>query len=335
MIRVIVVGIGPIGLSCARAVQAERDMKLVGLVDMDPAKRGKHLAQLVDEKGGIGETGPVVTDNLDVAVAGGADVAILTTSSDLRVVTPTVLELLSRKLAVVSSCEQMTWPWYRHEALGHQIDAAAKTAGRAVLGTGVNPGFVMDFAAVTLSCMVRRVTSVRCERRVDAGLRRRPLQAKVGATMSVERFRELASQGKIGHEGLPESVAMIAAGLGRRTEPGSIEVTLDPVVAEKGLPSALGLIQPGQVAGIHNVGRWSGDGLSIELDLVMAVGTTEPRDVITLDGPVQIKCKIPGGLPGDSATVAAMINHVRVVHTASPGMRTMLDIPAAGCAGRD
>ncbi|MCE9590223.1 MAG: hypothetical protein K8S99_06835 [Planctomycetes bacterium] len=338
MLRVIVVGVGPIGLSCAHAVHAERDMKLVGLVDLDPAKRGKRLTQLADESGTAApnaDAGPAVTESLDAAVAGGADVAILTTSSDFRVVAPTIRELLKRGLAVVSSCEQMVWPWYRHEALGHAIDADAKAAGRAVLGTGVNPGFVMDFAAVALSCMVRRVTAVRCERRVDAGLRRRPLQAKVGATMTVERFRELAAQDKIGHEGLPESVAMIAAGLGRRAEPGSVAITLDPVVAEKSLPSALGLIQPGQVAGIHNVGKWSGDGLTIELDLTMAVGTTEPRDVVTLDGPVQVRCKIPGGLPGDSATVAAMINHVRAVHKAVPGLRTMLDMPVAGCVGRD
>lgn len=336
MIRVIVVGIGPIGISCARAVLAERDMKLVGLLDLDPAKQGKHLAQLVDDMShDSADRGPAVTNSLDIAVGGGADVAILTTSSDLRVVAGTVRELLHRGLAVVSSCEQMVWPWYRHEALGRDLDAAAKAAGRAVLGSGVNPGFIMDFAAVALSCMVRRVTAVRCERRVDAGLRRRPLQAKVGATMTVEHFRDLAAQGKIGHEGLPESVAMIAAGLGRHVEPGSVQVTLDPVVAEKSMPSALGLIQPGQVAGIHNVGKWSGDGLSIELDLTMAVGTTEPRDVVVLDGPVQVRCKIPGGLPGDSATVAAMINHVRAVHVAPPGLRTMLDIPLAGCTGRD
>jgi 4-hydroxy-tetrahydrodipicolinate reductase len=153
--------------------------------------------------------------------------------------------------------------------------------------------------------------------------------------MKVEKFRELAAAQKIGHEGLPESVAMIAAGLGRRVEPGSVQITLDPVIADRPIPSALGLIEPGFVAGIHNVGRWQGDGLLIELDLTMAVGTTEPRDVITLEGPVPLKLKIPGGVPGDSATVAALVNHIPIVYDARPGLRTMLDIPIAGCRGRD
>jgi 4-hydroxy-tetrahydrodipicolinate reductase len=243
--------------------------------------------------------------------------------------------LLSRGVAVVSSCERLAWPWYRHPAAGREIDATAKAAGRAVLGTGVNPGFVMDALAVVLSSMVRRVTAVHCERRVDAGLRRQPLQAKVGATMTVEHFAQLKAQEKIGHEGLPESIAMIAAALGRTCEPGSIQVALDPVVAQRPTPSALGLIEVGRVAGIHNVGKWSGDGLSITLDLTMAVGCSEPRDAVRIDGPVQLSLQIPGGVPGDSATVAALINHARAVHTAPAGLRTMLDIAPAPARGRD
>lgn len=344
MVRVIVVGLGPIGLACAQAVRTEREMRLVGLVDLDPAKRGKTLNQIADLTGAApgpalpgNGSAPTVVERIGEAVvaAGGADVAVLTTASGFDVVIPTLRECLANKLAVVSSCEQMLWPWYRHAPLAQAMDEEARAAGRALLGTGVNPGFIMDFAAVVLASMVRRVTAVRCERRVEAGLRRKPLQAKIGATMTPEHFRELAAAGKIGHEGLPESIALLAAGLGRKVENGSIQVTLDPVIAQKATASALGLIQPGMVAGIHNVGRWSGDGLTIELDLTMAVGTPEPRDVVKLEGPVGLTLKIPGGLPGDSATVAALLNHIPVVHQARPGLRTMLDIPVAGCRGRD
>ncbi len=152
--------------------------------------------------------------------------------------------------------------------------------------------------------------------------------------MTAARFNELMAAGKIGHEGLPESVAMIAAGMGRSAAPGSIEVGLEPVIASKPTSSALGLIQPGFVSGIHNTAQWSGDGLSIHMDLTMAVDLPDPRDTVTLEGPVQLRLKIPGGIPGDSATVAALLNHIRVVHEAKPGLRTMLDVPPAGCRGR-
>ncbi|MCX5660046.1 MAG: dihydrodipicolinate reductase [Planctomycetota bacterium] len=341
MLRVIVVGLGPIGQACAKAIRVERDMSLVGLVDLDPSKQGKTLDELMATPGEpvpadpSGKPSPRVTNDLPLSAVDGADVAVVTTSSRLDVIAPTLRVLLDHGMAVVSSCEQMSWPWYRHAALADELDAHARAAGRALLATGVNPGFVMDTLAVALSCMVRRVRAVRCERRVEAGLRRQPLQAKIGATMTAAQFNELAAAGKIGHEGLPESVALIAAGLGRRAEPGSVKITLEPVLAEAPTPSALGLIQPGRVSGMRNTGHWSGDGLTIDLDLTMAVGLSDPKDVITLDGPVQLRLKIPGGTPGDSATVATLLNHIHVVHEAKAGLRTMLDVPPAGCRGRD
>ena len=348
MLKVMVVGLGPIGLACAKAVVCDRDIQLVAMVDMAPAKVGKTLAQLqtmaegavvqMDED--VTQNRCVVHDSIAGAItaAGGAgniDIAILTTSSSLPVVVPTINQLLDQKIAVISSCEQLSWPWYRHAALAAELDARAKSAGRGVMAAGVNPGFIMDYLAVTISTMVRRVTGVVCTRRVDAGLRRQPLQAKVGATMKAERFRELAAEGKIGHEGIAESVAMLAAGLGQTAAPGSVHVTLEPVIADRPTPCALGLIQPGYVAGMRNVATWSGDGLSIELDLTMAVGLHDPMDRIDIEGPVNLTLEVPSGTPGDSATVAALINHLRPVVASRGGLLTMLDMPPAGCRGRD
>lgn len=303
------------------------------MVDVDPAKVGLTLDQLAG-RDQTDQNQPCVVHRLDEALIEGADVAILTTSSHFDAVAPMVLEVLDRGLAVVSSCEQMLWPWYRHRALANQVNAAAERAGRAVLGTGVNPGFVMDSLPVVMSSMLRRVKRVRCVRRVDASLRRAPLQAKVGATMAAEKFNELASQGRIGHQGLVESVALLAAGLGRKVKPDSVTETLEPCLADRPVSSALGLIEPGRVCGMRNVASWRGRDLRIELDLTMAVDLPDPKDTVELDGPVRLVVEIPGSVPGDSATVAALSNYVRVVHEAKPGLRTMLDVPTAGCRGR-
>ncbi|NJL31556.1 MAG: hypothetical protein HC898_07965 [Phycisphaerales bacterium] len=211
---------------------------------------------------------------------------------------PTLQEAMAQGLCVVSSCEEMSWPWYRHPQLAGQIDAQARQAGKALLGTGINPGFVMDWLAVALSSAVRRVTMVRCTRRVDAALRRMPLQAKVGAMMTVDQFNQKKAAGKLGHVGLPESVAMLASGLNHQVLAGSVQVNLDPVIATTPMKSGLGLIEPGMVAGIHNTAHWSNDQLTIDLDLTMAVGTPDPKDVVELGGPVSVKCIIKGGFPG-------------------------------------
>ncbi len=342
MLKAIVVGLGPIGIACARAIRADSNIELVGLVDIDPEKQGKPLDDLGQEAAvpeGVSNTAdPIVTGDIDAALAAtphGADVAIVTTTSRFAQMEPLLGQLLKHKLAVVTSCEEMAFPRYAHAELADRIDALAKQAGRAVLGTGVNPGFVMDSLAVTLSSAVRRVQSVRCLRRVDAARRRLPLQAKVGATMTVQRFQALAAQGKIGHQGIAQSVALLAAGLGRVVTPGSVEVTLEPVIADRPLESGIGLIEPGRVAGMRNVANWNGDDLGIELDLTMAVGVTDPRDIIELQGPVCLRMKISGGLPGDSATVAMLVNYAHAIAHARAGLLTMLDLPPAGCRGRD
>ena len=322
MSRVIVVGLGPIGIGAAKAVLADPGMKLVGLVDIDPAKVGKPLAEL--------EGGPAVVGSPKQAAPAGADVAIVTTTSKLDRMASTLREALGAKVHVVSSCEEMSWPRYRHPQLADELDAAARRADRALLGTGVNPGFVMDLLPVVLSSMVLEVRSVRVVRRVDASTRRRPLQQKVGATMNTDQFNALKAKNEIGHQGLAESVALIAAGLGREAKPGSIKVALDPVMAEREIPSAMGVIKPGQICGMHNVGKWSDGSLSIELDLTMAVGLEGPEDFVELGGPVPLKLSIPGGTPGDTATIAALVNCARALPRANPGLRTMLDVGVCG-----
>ena len=201
--KIVVVGLGPIGVATASAVDTEQDMQLVGLVDVDRAKQGQSLNQLTTTEG-ENTSGIVVTDSIANATGNGADVAIVATTSYFDAIVPTVMELLDRKIAVVSSCEQMIWPWYRHGDLADQVNSAAKRAGRTVLGSGVNPGFVMEALAGMLSSIVLQVTGVHCVRRVEAATRRQPLQAKVGATMSAEQFKKLANQEKIGHKGLAE-----------------------------------------------------------------------------------------------------------------------------------
>ena len=331
MIRVIVIGLGPIGISAAKAVLADKGLQLVGLVDLDSKKIGKMLAQIGADVSG----GPTISGNIAEAVAHGAGVAIVTTTSRFDAIAPTLRELMGHQIHVVSSCEEMSWPRYLHPDLTRQIDDEAKRAGVAFLGTGVNPGFVMDFLPVVLSSMVTRVTSVKCGRFVDASTRRLPLQAKVGATMTVEQFNGLARDGKIGHMGIAESVAMLAAGLGCEVKKGEVKVTLDPVVADHEMPSLLGTIKPGQVCGMRNTAHWAGGGLTIDLELIMALGTKDPRNVIEIGGPVPLRMRMEGGTPGDSATVASLVNFVRVLPRCTPGLKTMLDIPVAGAQQRD
>ena len=336
MLKVIVIGLGPIGINAACAVRQDPGMKLVGLVDLDSHKVGKSLDELT---GGVKTVGsasatrlfPVVEPRLADALAGGPQVAIVTTASQFDQAAPTLRQCMQHRLHVASSCEEMSFPRFRHAELADEIDAESRRANVAMVGTGVNPGFVMDLLPLVLSSMVGQVSGVKVFRRLDASTRRKPLQAKVGATMMPEEFASLARQGKIGHMGIGESVAMLAAGLGRQAKPAEVNITLDPVIAGKELDSLMGKIRPGMVCGMRNTATWHADGLSIELDLTMAVGAPDPQDRVELSGPVPLTAIIPGGTPGDTATVASLVNCARLLPTVSPGLKTMLDLPPASC----
>lgn len=316
--NVIVIGLGPIGLEAAKAVQEDKGMKLVGVVDVDPTKVGKKIGTLPRTVGHLEETLPKKPR-----------VAIISTTSSFRHIVPLLLDCMWHGIHVVSSCEEMSDPWFRNPKLADQMDAEAKHRKVGLLGTGVNPGFVMDLWPVVLSSMVRKVEAIRVVRRLDAGKRRVPLQAKVGATMTASHFRGLAREGKIGHMGIGESVSLIAKALGKAAHPKDVKITLDPVIARKPMKSALGPIKAGMVCGMRNTASCEVGGLSIHLDLTMALGVTDSEDRVEIDGPVPLKAIIPGSTPGDSATVAALVNCARLIPTVSPGLKTMITLPPA------
>jgi hypothetical protein len=332
MIDTAVIGLGPIGLAAAAAVMQSPGLGLCGLIDINPELLGLRLDDLLPQAGlpmPAGPPPPVVVASLDAV---DADVILLCTGSRLADVAPTLRAAISRRCHVVSSCEEMSYPQYGNATLAAQLDAAAKAAGVALLGTGVNPGFVMDLLPVVLASMTLGITSVRVVRRVDAATRRQPLQAKVGATMTPAHFADLAAKNAIGHAGIGQSVALLAAGLGRTVLPGSVRITLEPVIADRPTHSLLGEIQPGQVCGMRNTANWQDDGLNIELDLTMAVGLKDPQDRIELT-PTGIKplvLTIAGSTPGDSATVAALVNGARAIGRQRPGLLTMLDVTPLG-----
>lgn len=320
MLNVIVIGLGPIGIEVARAVQADRGMKLVGVVDVDPTKVGKTINGLPRTLGHLEETLPK-----------RPSVAIISTTSYFRQIIPLLVDCMWHGIHVVSSCEEMSDPWFRNPKLADQMDAEAKHRKVALLGTGVNPGFVMDLWPAVLSSMVREVSGVRVTRRLDAAKRRVPLQAKVGATMTVSHFKSLAREGKTGHMGIGESVSLLARALGRTAHPKDVKITLDPVIAKRPLKSALGPIRKGGVCGMRNTASFKTTGLSIQLDLTMAIGADHPEDRVEIEGPVPLTAVIPGSTPGDSATVAALVNCARLVPTVAPGLKTMVDVPPASC----
>src|SRR5262249_36410537 len=212
--------------------------------------------------------------------------------------------------------------------LAAKLDAAAKDWGVALVGTGVNPGFVMDKLVITLAAVSQRIEHAKALRVVDASKRRLPLQKKIGAGMTVEEFRDKEKAGTIKHVGLHESVAMIADSLNLQVD--EITETIEPKIATDRVQTEFLTVDPGQAAGVHQIARGlSGGNELIYLELQMYVGAKEPADTITLTGHPSISLVIPGGSHGDIATASVVVNSIPVILDAPPGLRTPPALPTA------
>lgn len=323
-VRVVQYGIGPIGAAIVRLMREKQAIEIVGAIDKDPAKVGKDLGEVVGAKDA--PWGIPVSEEATRVLAGNADLVVHSTSSYLTSVADQLFACLDAGLSIVSTCEELAYPFRKYPELSAKLDAAAKEAGVALVGTGVNPGFVMDKMVLTLSAVSQRVDSARAIRIVDASQRRLQLQKKIGAGMTVEEFNQQVAQGVIKHHGLPESVAMVADGLGLVVD--TIGEVVQPVVAEELVKTEYLEVQPGQVAGVHQIARGLGGGKErIFMELKMYVGAKDPGDTIELAGIPNISLSIPGGTHGDIATAAVAVNCIPAILDAPAGLRTSRDLP--------
>ena len=324
MIEIVHVGLGPLGQMMVKSAVERGSFQIVGVVDTDPAKVGKDLGELC----GIGRLGVPVCGTLDDALRGGPAprVAVVTTVSSLAAFEPQVAELARAKLPIVSTCEELSFPWRTQPELAGRIDKLCRGGAIACIGTGVNPGYLMDFFPTVLTGLCRKVTGVRVWRVQDASVRRIPFQQKIGAGLTLEQFEAKRRDGSLRHVGLPESVGFIAARLGwtldRTTE------SLEPVVAERDVTTGYKPIAKGMARGVHQVGRGFVAGQEvITLNFKAAVGEPEPYEEVQIEGEPTFRSRIAGGINGDIATCAVTLNAARSILEVGPGLKTMADLP--------
>lgn len=323
-------GLGPIGAAVARQVATRKGFQIVGAVDIDPAKVGRDLGEVVGH--GKKLRVRVSSDPVATIKAGKPDVAVLCTSSSLKKVMPQIETVLSKKVAIVSTTEELSYPVGKNRALAKKIDALAKKAKVAVLGTGVNPGFAMDALPITLTGICERVDSIRVDRVQDARVRRLPFQQKIGSGLTKEQFAQKVKDESVRHVGLAESVTMIADAMGWKLDKVTDEI--HPKVSETGVASDLIAVAPGLVCGLIQDGiGWSKGKPLITLHMEAYLGAPESFDAVTIEGHPRVTQKIAGGLHGDVATASITVNSIPKILRVAPGLRTMADMPIPSCFG--
>lgn len=323
-VPVVVMGLGFIGQEAARAALSSEEVELIGAVDVSPHLAGKKLSEVLKLPAGTF----AIQKRLEAAV-GKREGAVLLHATGSRL--PQVMDQLTHAmglgLSIVSSCEELSFPWLKHAPLAEKLERAAEKAKVSVLGTGVNPGFVLDRFVATFAQATGVVHRVKATRVVDARTRREALQRKVGGGLTEDEFIKLVDAEKLGHVGLMESCALTAVGCGLDCD--DFEEEILPVIADEDITGGAFVVKKGQVAGIHQVAIGLREGQEkVRLELTIALGADDPGDVIEIEGTPSLKLRVDQGVAGDRATANLMVNAAPRVSAAEPGLLTVLELPA-------
>ncbi|MDP2138316.1 MAG: hypothetical protein Q8J74_10750, partial [Candidatus Didemnitutus sp.] len=257
---------------------------------------------------------------------GQPDVILHTAGSSAATSLEQMRPALELGVNVASTCEELIFPALKAGHVVKEYDALCRHTGSRVVATGVNPGFVMDLLPITMTAVSREVESIVVDRVVNASTRRQPLQAKIGSGQSPEEFRAKLKSGRAGHAGLRESLALVAHAMGWSMD--SITEVGEPVVADHDIQTTFFKVAKGQTCGIHQRAVGISNGVEkIVLDIKMYLDAVNPRDHIIVRGRPQLDVTVNGGVAGDDATVAALVNIVPRLLASQPGLHLPIDLP--------
>lgn len=328
MLRILHVGLGPLGAMIVNDLHERGLGRVVSAVDTAPALCGRKLSSIVARASPRVHVAP----DYDGVEWDSIDCAIVTSSSALAKCAPTFRTLLRRGLSVVSTCEELSWPHYApHAKLARELDRLAKRHGGRLLGTGVNPGFLMDTFPVAATAISKSVQSVEIHRYQDASSRRIPFQKKIGVGLDKRAFDARVKDGTLRHVGLAESLHFVADNLGLSIT--RAHETIQPVYATKTLASGLGPVRKGVICGVRQEARgFDGKKLVVELKFQASIGLEDPHDRVIVRGTPPIDLVWRGGVQGDIATSAITLNSISSLLASAPGLHTMASIPLVRCA---
>lgn len=310
-------GVGPIGAEIARLLFTKRWAKLVAAVDVDPAKIGRDLGDVI----GLGRNAGIA---IEAALTRKVDVICHATASSLREVEPQIRRFLESGFHVVSTCEELAYPLDLE--LRESLQKLARANNVTLIGTGASPGFVLDKLPLTLSAVCQELNAIEVVRIVDLAAHREPLQRKTGLGMTPEAFANAVKEGAIRSTGLRESLMMIANGLGIEFDEIP-SATIEPILATKGAKTEFLEVRAGSVSGLRERIEASHQGkIRIALDVRMSIGAKDPRDEIRITGRPDVTMIIPGGIHGDHAAAAMAVNVIPRAVNSRHGLLTMDDL---------
>ncbi len=326
-IRVAIWGFGAMGQGIAEMIMRKEGLEIVGVVDINPKLVGERLNTVLQTTS-LNEV--IITNDIDSVLNGNKpDICIIATDSFTASTYEKIIKVVSAKVNVISTAEEMAYPYAKEPELSKQMHERAKEYGVTILGTGINPGLMMDSLALLLSAAMSDVESIECKRVNSLSPFGKLVMEEQGVGLSVKEF-DLHKEELAGHVGFIESVNLISSGLGLKVNQFTQE--MDKIVTNVDRKSPFGFAKAGDVCGVNMTAKATcNNGLEINMIHPQQI---EPEDegvmtgdYITLSGTPHIKMSISPEVDGGIGTIAMCVNMICHVLNARPGLKTMIDLP--------
>ena len=330
-IKVAIWGFGAMGSGIGKALLNKTGVDIVGVCDLHPNRVGKSIYEItgVDRNG---RQDVVINSKIEEVVpVKGCDVVILATDSFTAKAYEKIKFLVERGVNVISTAEEMSYPKANQPELAKKIDELAKANNVTVLGTGINPGLIMDLLVVCLTGCMTNVEHITARRINSLSPFGPAVMEEQGVGLTVKDFNDGVASGHLaGHVGFRESVNMIADAIG--WDVTKFEQQMKPIVTTVDRKSPYGYAKSGDVAGVNMTGQGYVDG-KVKIDMVHPqqiepeMEGTYTGDYIELVGTPPVNMSIKPEVDGGIGTIAMCINMIPHVINSDSGLVTMIDLP--------
>lgn len=330
-VKVVIWGLGAMGSGMAKMLLNKKGVEIVGVCDRGENHVGRDLYDVLGVARGDRKS-VIIKDNVeDVITEKCADVCLCATDSFTQKAFPRLKYVLEKKINIVSTAEQMSYPQAQNPDLAAELDKIAKENGVSVLGTGINPGLIMDLLVVIMTGCMIDVEHIEAKRVNSLSPFGPAVMEEQGVGITVDEFDRGVKDGTLaGHVGFHESVGMIAEAIGWKVE--KFEQQMKPIVTDVDRKSPYGFAKAGDVAGVNMTGQgWVNGEVKIEMVHPQQI---EPEqvgvmtgDYVTIKGTPSINMVNSPEVEGGLGTIAMCVNMIPHVINAKPGLHTMLTLP--------
>lgn len=317
------------GSGMARLIIEKSGLQLVGAFGRRREHVGVNLGRAIglDRELQI----PVSNDLASIVAATRPQIAIQATCSRLADAFVEIAALAGRGVNVISIAEEMAYPACASPARAEELHKLAAAHGVAILGTGVNPGFVLDLLVIALTGVCARIDSITATRVNDLSPYGPTVLRSQGVGLTPEQFQSGLQEGTVvGHIGFQESIHMIGRAVG--WEITRVVETREPIIARTERETPFITVVPGKIAGcLHKAVAYREDKAVVTLIHPQQVQPEregiDTGDTIEIHGEPNLRLAGSPEIPGGVATIALAVNMIPHVLNASPGLHTMADLP--------